>query len=105
MSKARSYIGRDDDTRHAVALALDGKTQREIADELGISQTTVSFDLKRARQRWAETIVGDLNAAKADELVRIEHIQVEALAGWEQTKRAGEPNAKLLDIALKASLR
>lgn len=100
----RKKLERAAGERKAVALSLAGRSQPEIAAALGVAQSTISADLKRVRRRWAEAVTGDIHAAKADELGRIELIAQEAVSAWFASKATGTPNPKHLDNALRASL-
>jgi hypothetical protein len=98
----RTPLQRAEDEQKAVAMHLAGKSQPQIAQALGVAQSTITLDLKRVRLRWEATLTEDMAQHKAAELQTIAHIQGEALTAWHQSKRT---NAKFLDIALKASLR
>lgn len=103
----RSILARDKETAQAVKLSLQGATQSEIAEQLGVTQGTISNDLRHARQQWAAAMVGELAEVKAAELQRLEYVEVEAARAWERSKRDAEnpANPKFLDTLVKASLR
>jgi Zn-dependent M32 family carboxypeptidase len=103
----RSILARDKETAQAVKLSLQGATQREIAEQLGVNQATISNDLRHARRCWAQALVGDLQEVKAQELERLEYVEVEAVRAWERSKRDPDnpSNPKYLDTLVKASVR
>jgi predicted transcriptional regulator len=71
-------------------LYLRAWTQQRIAEQLGISQTTVCFDLQKIRKHWRESAVRDFDLARAEELQKLEHIEREAYEAWEQSKKPAQ---------------
>jgi hypothetical protein len=63
-------------------LYLLGKTQYEIAREVGCSQGTVGNDLSALREEWLASALLDFGEAKARELARIDNLESEAWAAW-----------------------
>jgi hypothetical protein len=77
--------------RHRVAaLYLQGEHQYAIAARVGVSQQQVSFDLKAMRLQWLAATLRDFDAAKAEELARIDAIEVEAWQAWARSKEPRE---------------
>jgi hypothetical protein len=69
-------------------LFLQGvKRQGELASRLGVDRSTVSRDLKVLNTRWREAAVHDLDAAKGQELERIDLLEQEYWAAWEASKQ------------------
>lgn len=68
--------------RKVVELYLTGHTQYAIAEALGVSQTTICFDLKAIHQQWKEAAITDIAAIKERELLRIDRIEREHWRGW-----------------------
>jgi hypothetical protein len=66
------------------------KRQEELARQVGVNRSTVSRDLKVLNQRWKEAAVHDLDAAKAQELERIDQLEREYWEAWEKSKQAHE---------------
>ncbi len=57
------------------SLLLAGVTdQRAIADQLGVSQPTISRDVKHIEARWQESALQDISAAKGKDLQRTERL-------------------------------
>ena len=76
-------------------LYLQGWVQTAIAKQLGVTQPTVSADLKAIRQEWKESRIRDFDTLKAQELERLDKIERTAWEAWEQSR---EP-----EITTKAS--
>ena len=75
--------------RHEVAsYYLAGRYQSEIAQMVGCSQQQVSADLAVLRQQWLTSSLRDFDAAKAEELAKIDRAEREYWQGWEASKQA-----------------
>jgi predicted transcriptional regulator len=72
-------------------LYVKGRTQAEIAAELGISQPQVAYDLKDLRERWKAS----QDRTKAEELARIDAIEAEAWKGHSDSQDHSEKAAYL----------
>lgn len=68
-------------------LALQGWTQSAIAEQLSISQATVSDDLQRIRRQWRESTVRDFDLAQAESLQEINRVRREAWPAWERSQK------------------
>jgi hypothetical protein len=66
------------------------KRQAELAERVGVDRSTVSRDLKVLNARWKEAGVRDLDAAKGQELERIDQLEAEYWDAWERSKKAHE---------------
>ena len=66
---------------------LQGISQDEIAARLGISQTTVSNSLAKYHKRWLKRAEMNFDQWKAEQLAKIDMLELEALLAWEQSKR------------------
>lgn len=103
-----------------------GWSQAAIAERLGVTQPTVSSDLKYIREEWRRSMVRDFDLARAQELQRVDRIECEANEGWDRSLKpsqsaviqgegAQQPSRKtvrnqsgdprFLDILLKCSER
>jgi len=71
-------------------LYLQGKTQMEISEVVGVGQPTVSSDLKRIQAQWRESSVRDFDLARELELRKIDRIEREAWAAWERSKKPSQ---------------
>lgn len=66
------------------------QTQPEIAAALQVCQATISNDLKLLVDRWTKSGLMDLNRAKAQELERINHLELVYWDAWEVSKQDKE---------------
>lgn len=66
---------------------LQGRTQAQIAVDLGVSSSQVFYDLKAIQKEWREQRFSDIDQIKADQLAKID--EVERVA-WEAFKRSQE---------------
>jgi DNA-binding CsgD family transcriptional regulator len=83
----RTKHERERDRGEISRLYLAGKTQREIAETLGLSQAMISYDLTVIQERWQAARNRELDDVRATELARLAFIFREAMAAWEQSKR------------------
>jgi hypothetical protein len=89
-ANTRSEAQRDEDLEQTAAYYLAGKTQREIAQLIGVTQAQISYDLATIRKRWRESALVDFNEAKNRELERIDHLEREARDAWERSRQPAE---------------
>jgi len=75
--------------RQVAELTLKGLAQSEIAARLGISQSTVSNDLKAIRAAWRQGALRDFDATFSEQLEMLTLIQREAWEAWERSKQPG----------------
>ena len=78
------------DRRRITDLYLSGWTQTAIAEELSVSQQTISLDLKALQKAWLASSLIAYSAAKAQELARIDRLEREYWAAWEASKEDKE---------------
>lgn len=71
----------DSRRRQVAALYLQGLTQAEIADRVGVCQKTVSNDLAAVRAQWQAARTADFDSVVCEQLARID--AAEAFA-WQQ---------------------
>ncbi len=69
---------------------LKGEYQTTIAADLGIDQAQVSRDLKAMRELWLASTIRDFDAAKAQELAKIDEVEREYWLAWERSKQDKE---------------
>lgn len=96
----RSKSQLDRDRRRISELYLEGWLQADIATEVGLSQSTVSNDLKALHSQWLESSLVDFNEAKAREIAKIDKLEREYYRAWqrscenaESTTQEGTPSA------------
>jgi hypothetical protein len=83
---------------------LQGKLQAEIAEELGLSQSTISNDLASLHQEWIKTAVSNFDEVKARELARIDQLEREYWQAWQRSLK-NEETAIQKQIETAAGLR
>jgi len=64
--------------------------QAAIARELGVSQSTVSSDLKTIRRQWRESQIRDFDEAVTVELKRVDALEREAWSAWQRSQEPAE---------------
>lgn len=77
---------REDRYQQVTTLYLRGWTQKQIAAEVGVTQGMISNDLKEIQRRWREETAFNLDEAKGKELARLDELERECWAAWEQSK-------------------
>jgi len=78
------------DRRRIADLYLSGWTQTAIAEEVGVSQATISGDLKALQKAWLASSLIDFGAAKSEALAKIDRLEREYWAAWEASKEDKE---------------
>lgn len=76
--------------QQVMALRLKEWSQAEIAAELGVSQATVSGDLKQIEKEWRASSIRDFDLACAVELKKIDQLERAAWEGYEQSKKPAQ---------------
>jgi hypothetical protein len=71
-------------------LYLQGKGQTEIAQELNLTQATISRDLEHVRTAWRESSIRDFDAQRDLEIARLNAIETEAWAAWERSQQPAQ---------------
>ena len=69
---------------------IQGKTQAEIARDLGVSQPTVSTDLKAIQTQWRASAIRDFDLLRERELQKLDRLEREAWAAWERSQKASQ---------------
>jgi predicted transcriptional regulator len=65
---------------------LCGITQMQIAEKLGVTQATISNDLKALRKAWQKSALVDIDQMKEQELAKIDRLESEYWQAWEASK-------------------
>lgn len=84
-NRQRSIEAREREQR-AWSLTLRGRTQDEVARELGISQPTVSKILARVEARVSADLASDAQNHRLRQSARLEYLYREAVDAWEFSK-------------------
>ena len=84
-AKKRTPIRIEDDRREIACLYLQGKTQRAIADRLGMTRQMVGYDLKAIQRRWREDTSRNLDEEKARVLAKLDELERTYWQAWEDS--------------------
>ena len=71
-------------------LYLQGASQTDIAEQLGIAQSTVCEDLKRICRKWQEAALRDFAELRSRELQKLDLVEREAWAGWQRSQKPSQ---------------
>ena len=91
----RTKAQREGDLARIAELYLSGTKQADIAATLGVSQPQISYELKKLQKRWAASAIRNLDAAKGEELAKIDNLELEYWACWR--KSGGEVKSKSVE--------
>lgn len=69
---------------------LRGEYQTMIAESIGVDTATVSRDLDALRSLWLSSAVRNFDAAKAEELKKIDEVERAAWEGWARSQQERE---------------
>lgn len=84
--RKRTDVQRENDYQIIADLYLRGHRQSEIAQQLELHQTQISYDLRIIQKRWRESSIINFNEAKQRELARIDALEREAWQAFERSK-------------------
>lgn len=90
MAKRRTKTQKERDKLNVSRLYLKGKTQTEIAEDLNLSQPTVSRALKDCREDWKASAVVAIDERKAQELAKIDTLELEYWNAWRRSQEDAE---------------
>lgn len=68
---------------------LEGRTQHQIADALGISQPAVSKIVRRVEDRLLADLAYKADRQRARQTLRLEHVYGQAMQAWQDSKQEG----------------
>src|SRR6185312_3650090 len=71
-------------------LILKSHSQAEIARQLGVTQATVSNDIKKIREMWKDSTIRNFELCASMVLQRLDLIQREAWEAWERSKKPAQ---------------
>jgi len=80
-------------------LVARGCSMDEVASVVGYHRSMAGKDMKLVQEWWEKAAAQTAERWRGTCLGRHEHLYREALAGWEESKSAGCPNGKMLDVA------
>jgi hypothetical protein len=99
----RSKSQRTRDRRRIAALYLKGWLQNDIAAEVGLSQGTISLDLKVLHKAWLQSSLVDIATAKGREIAKIDALEREYYRAWERSQKDAEIETQKATVAGKAT--
>jgi hypothetical protein len=73
------------DKRRISDLYLEGMLQAEIAEILGIAQSTVSRDIRSLQAEWLKDAQSNFEEMKAREIAKVERLEREYYKGWRRS--------------------
>jgi hypothetical protein len=77
--------------REAVAdLYVQGWTQTQIANQLAVSQSCVSLDIKAIQKHWRESSIRDFDVLRERELKKLDRLEVEAWTAWQRSQKPAQ---------------
>ncbi len=86
-ARKRTPAQRARDLLKTAEMYLHGKTQQEIAQEIGVSRVQITFDLQEVRVWWRERAAMAIDERKAEELAKVDRLEAEYWKGWEDSRR------------------
>lgn len=90
----RSSAQIDRDRAEIARLYCQGIIQVEIAQRLDMTQQMVSYDLKAIRQAWRDSAMVDFNEARAEELAKIDTLELTYWEAWRHSCEDAETIVK-----------
>ena len=69
---------------------LQGWPQSAIASELGISQSTVSEDVRYVRRQWERSAIRNFDELRTRELQKLDYVEREAWSAWERSQKPAQ---------------
>ena len=85
MANKRPKFQREKDLLTISELYLRGVGQVEIAEQIGVSQATISNDIKAIQQRWLDRCLRNFDDARAEELAKIDEMELAYREAWERS--------------------
>jgi predicted transcriptional regulator len=97
MGAPRTAFQRECDRAKVAQLYLTKRSINQIAEEIGRSRITVMKDLKAIRAGWFEASMEAVGQRKAEELARIDRIELAAWEGYERSIMVREITKTVLE--------
>jgi len=101
----RTRIERERDLRDVAQWYCEGLTQSEIAQALGLTQQQISYDIKALIARWQASAKALIDELKAQELLRINHLERVAWQCFEASKGPLEIRIERVQSAARLASR
>lgn len=77
------------ESQYEIARLLNEETEEDgtpVREEYEMTQSKVSNDLKRVRERWEDSALMDFHQRRAEELARIDHLEQTYWDAWERSQ-------------------
>ena len=76
--------------KQVAQLYLNKVEQTDIAAKLGVTQATISNDIKALNKEWLESAVSDICQIKARELAELDFMELDAASIFQKLKKEGD---------------
>lgn len=86
-ANTRTEEQREQDLERISEMYVRGFRQTDIAKEIGVSREQIKYDLADIRKRWRESTIRNFNAAKEEELSRLDAVEQEAWDAWRRSQQ------------------
>lgn len=86
----RSKIEIKRDRVHIAEMYIQGRYQHEIAEELGLTQQQISYDLKAIQKEWKKNTTIALDDHKSKEIAKIDRLERTYWQAWEDSRQEGK---------------
>lgn len=90
----RTMVQKYNDFRVESKMYLQGHSQEEISEKVGISQAQVSNDLREIREHWKKSALIDFNERIAHELNKIDDLELMYIEGYDRSLKKKESITK-----------
>lgn len=80
--------------QRVAGLYLEGKTQLDIAQRVGVSQYTVSIDLQYMKDQWLASGLVAFDEKRAIEVEKLNKVEAAAWEAWERSTQPGVTTKK-----------
>jgi predicted transcriptional regulator len=92
--------------RAAVAdLYIQGCYQADIAQQLGVSQPTVSNDIKAIQKEWRASAIRDFDILRERELQKLDRLEREAWEAWERSQKPSQEATMSTDGSMQKTVK
>lgn len=71
-------------------LYIKGYSQIAIAEEIGVSQPTVSSDLQAIHRQWRNSAIRDFDSLRERELRKLDALELEAWKAWQRSQKPSQ---------------
>jgi DNA-binding transcriptional regulator LsrR (DeoR family) len=65
---------------------VDGLSQSEIGERLGVTQQQVSYDLEQVHRAWRQAAIADVDVERGKQLTKLDALERELWEAWQASK-------------------